>query len=418
MLHRTVTALVTSALLGAALLIAPAPSVAASGNFIASTITGGDSHTCGLTTTGDAYCWGRNDEGQIGDGTEDTDRLAPTRVAGNLKFTSITASRHQTCALTAIGAAYCWGYNADGALGNGTTDNKLTPTAVSGSLKFRMVISGDYHTCGLTTTGAAYCWGRNDDGQIGDGTEDIDRLAPTRVAGNLKFTSINSGRDHTCGLTNAGTAYCWGDNGDGELGDGTTVKKTTPTAVTGGLKFTIIDAGDSDTCALTSAGTAYCWGYDQAGSLGTGGTENANSPQAVIGGHTFISISAGDDHTCGLTTAGAAYCWGYNEDGELGDGTTEYSLEAGPRAVIGNLIFTSVMANGHNSGNQSCGITRAGDAYCWGYNGSGQLGDGTTDPSDGAGPQLVVGGLKWMQDAGGGICDRSSRSRERCRPTR
>ena len=417
MLQRTVTALVTSALLGAALLIAPAPSTAASGTFIASTITGGDDHTCALTFAGAAYCWGNNDYGQLGDGTEDTNRLTPTAVRGGLKFTSISASNDHTCALTSAGVAYCWGENVDGQVGDGTNTNRLTPTAVRGGLKFRMVIAGDYHSCGLTTTGAAYCWGENDYGQLGDGTEDTNRLTPTVVSGGLKFTSINAGRQHTCALTSAGVAYCWGENDDGQVGDGTDTNRLTPTAVSGGLKFTSIDAGDSDTCALTSAGAAYCWGYDQGGSLGTGVAEDANTPQAVIGGHTFISISAGDDHTCGLTTAGAAYCWGYNEDGELGDGTTDFSNAAGPRAVIGNLKFASVMANGHNSGNHSCGITTAGDAYCWGDNGDGALGDGTTDDSDSAGPQLVVGGIKWLQEYSGG-CDRSSRGRERCRPTR
>ena len=416
MLQRTLTALVTSALLGAVLLIAPAPSAAASATFISSSISGGDDHTCALTFAGAAYCWGDNDEGQLGDGTEDTDRLIPTAVSGGLKFTSISASEDHNCALTSAGVAYCWGENDYGAIGDGTTVKKLIPTAVSGGLKFRMVIAGDYHTCGLTSAGAAYCWGQNDNGQIGDGTEDTNRLTPTAVSGGLKFTSINAGHRHTCALTSAGVAYCWGENDGGQIGDGTTVKKLIPTAVSGGLKFTSIDAGDNATCALTSAGAAYCWGYDQSGSNGSGETVDSSTPQAVIGGHTWISISAGDDHTCGLTTAGAAYCWGQNSAGELGDGTTSSSDEAGPRAVIGNLKFASVMANGHSDGNHSCGITTAGDAYCWGDNDSGTLGDGTTDDSDSAGPQLVLGGHRWMLDSGG--CDRSSRARERCRPTR
>ena len=418
MIRRALAALMSSALLGAAILISPSPSAAASRPFVASTITSGDSHTCAITTAGAAYCWGANESGQLGDGTEDTDRLQPTAVLGGLKFASISASEDHTCALTSTGTAYCWGDNGYGQLGDGTSINRLRPTLVLGGLKFQMVISGDYHSCGLTTTGAAYCWGRNDDGQIGDGTEDTDRLRPTAVLGGLKFTYLNAGRQHTCALTSAATAYCWGDNGDGQLGDGTNVDRLSPTNVGGGLKFSVIDAGDSATCALTSAGAAYCWGYDQGGSLGTGVMEDKLTPTLVIGGLTFISISSGDDHMCGLTTTGAAYCWGEGGDGELGDGTVSDSETAGPRAVIGGHTFTSVMANGHNSGNQSCGITTTGDAYCWGNNGYGQLGIGTTDDSLTAGPQLVVGALKWMQEGGSGGCDRSSRTRERCRPTR
>jgi len=180
MLQRTLTALVTSALLGAVLLIAPAPSAAAS--LVRETISAGDYHTCGLTSAGAAVCWGENGDGQLGNGTYD-DKVTPTTVSGGLKFTSISAGSYHTCALTSAGAAFCWGYNAYGQLGDGTSDNhRLTPTAVSGGLKFTSISVGAYHTCALTSAGAASCWGANWYGQLGDGTED-EKLTPTTVSG-------------------------------------------------------------------------------------------------------------------------------------------------------------------------------------------------------------------------------------------
>jgi alpha-tubulin suppressor-like RCC1 family protein len=236
MLQRIVTALVASALLGAVLLIAPAPSAAAS--LVQETISAGLVHTCALTSAGAAYCWGENGDGRLGDGTEDN-RLTPTAVSGSLKFASISAGAYHTCAITSRGAAYCWGYNGDGQLGDGTEDtDQLTPTAVSGGLKFASISAGAYHNCGLTSRGAAYCWGNNDNGQLGDGTEDTDRLTPTAVSGSLKFASISAGRYHTCAITSRGAASCWGNNGSGRLGDGTEdTDRLTPTAVSGGIRF-------------------------------------------------------------------------------------------------------------------------------------------------------------------------------------
>ena len=420
MLQRTVTALVTSALLGAVLLIAPAPTAAASGGFISSTISGGEAHFCALDASGAAWCWGRNDAGQLGVGASGgPDRPTPTAVSGGLKFTRISAAVNHTCALTSAGAAYCWGSNSEGQLGDGTTVDKSTPTAVNGGLKFASIASGERYTCAVTKAGTAYCWGDNWYGQIGDGTTSM-RLVPTAVSGGLTFTSIDAGPGYTCGLIASGAAYCWGDNFQGQLGIGNYGPKTRPTAVQGGLKFSAIDAGDSVTCALTTVGAAYCWGANYAGLLGSGtDVPDRTTPQAVIGGHRFVNISAGDDHVCAVASTGSAYCWGTNSDGELGDGTTDDSDLAGPRLVVGGFKFVSVGTSTYSGSNTSCGITTTKAAYCWGSNGDGQVGDGTFDSTLRDGPQLVLDGHEWLLDASsGGGCDRSSRGRERCRPTR
>ncbi|NDG98588.1 MAG: hypothetical protein EBY11_11715, partial [Proteobacteria bacterium] len=179
----------------------------------------------------------------------------------------------------------------------------------------------------------------------------------------MQFTSLALGHYHTCGLVAGGAAYCWGYNGLGQLGDGTTQDRAAPVAVSGGLTFTSLGLGGSGwTCGLTGEGRAYCWGYNDLGQLGDGTLLNRSAPVAVSGGRVFISLATAAEHTCGLIAGGAAYCWGENVNGQSGDGTNErHSL---PVAVSGGRTFTS-LATGSSSGH-TCGLEPSGAAYCWG----------------------------------------------------
>jgi alpha-tubulin suppressor-like RCC1 family protein len=188
--------------------------------------------TCGVTTSNRAYCWGPNSHGQLGDGTT-TDRLRPVAVAGGLRFREVHTAGTGSCAVTPGDRAYCWGLNFDGQLGDGTTTDHLTPVPVVGGLLFRQVSVGEnIHTCGVTLGNIAYCWGYNGEGALGDGTA-TSRLRPVRVAGGLRFRHVRAGEGHTCGLTTDYRAYCWGYNGVGALGDGTVVNRLAPVAVAG-----------------------------------------------------------------------------------------------------------------------------------------------------------------------------------------
>ena len=261
-------------------------------------------------------------------------------------------------------------------------------------LTFTSVTAGGAHTCGLTPAHEAYCWGYNGYGQLGDGTT-LDHTIPGAVGGSLRFTAVSAGYDHTCGLAVAGSAYCWGDNGYGQLGDGTTTSRTIPVPVLGGLSFAAVAAGDANTCGVTTAGAAYCWGYNVAGQLGDGTTANRTTPVGVLGGLIFVGVSAGGSHSCGVTTAGAAYCWGSNVVGSLGDGTT--TDRSSPVAVVGGLTFSAVTA----SGTLTCGVTTSSAGYCWGGNAYGELGNGTVDANQWS-PWPVAGGLSLAAITAGG----------------
>ena len=303
----------------------PAPVV---GSLHFTQISASGSFACGIADV--AYCWGSNNLSSLGDGTTVTRRL-PTPVIGGDAFTYISAGGDHACALTKAGDAFCWGISQLGAVGDGTNANtRLSPVAVVGGLKFTKIASGARHTCGLVASGAMYCWGWNVDGALGDGTTTT-RYAPTAVSGGLTFASLAAGADDTCGLTPNGVAYCWGANDRGKLGTADTVAKLTPTAVQGGYTFAQLAAGYDVTCGITTIGALYCWG-DPLASGGAPSNQPIVAPRPVNapGGMAFTSVTVGDTGGCAIATTAATYCWGDNVFGEIGDGTRMFEYAAVP----------------------------------------------------------------------------------------
>lgn len=294
------------------------------------TIDAGAGHTCGLSREGQIYCWGINDEGQAGADYFIPRFEEPFRLPGSRTWKAVSAGHDHTCGLTTDGQAWCWGGNITGQLGSGATfQRSYEPVRVSAAFRFTSVVAGYYASCGLDESGKAYCWGRNDAGQQGDGTTE-NRYTPVAVAGDRSFRSLSGGDAFFCGLTTAGATYCWGSNRSGEIGDpALPLAQATPVRIEGAPAFTklyaaggawSVTSADAYGCGLTDTGEAWCWGGGIRGGLWEGPTEG---PVRVAGSIRFRTLAPGAEHLCGITTDGWAFCGGGNYVGQLGDGTSE-----------------------------------------------------------------------------------------------
>lgn len=280
-------------------------------------VAAGVTHACGLDESGQGWCWGSNESGQLGDGSRSAHAGRP--VEGFGRFARVAAGLSHSCALDGEGQAYCWGGNLSGQLGTGGRDDRTVPAPVATALRFIRITSGWNHTCALTGSGQVNCWGLNADGQLGDGGR-VDRLSPVAVASGAGFQELAAGSAHTCGLRD-GQVFCWGSNQHGQLGNGTLEPALRPSPVAGLPAVASVVAGAAHSCARTTEGEVYCWGQNLHGQLGDGGNTSRATPTQVTGDLSFTSILAGGAITCGRAGDGANWCWGFNQSGQLGDGS-------------------------------------------------------------------------------------------------
>ena len=310
----------------------------------------------------------------LGDGTT-TNKPWPTEVQGQSSLHTIHPGGYHACAMTTLDSVECWGWNWAGQLGDGATINRLTPTAVmSLTDRIRDVAAGENHSCAVTVAGGVWCWGFNGTGQLGDGTT-TNRLIPVSTLGLITdVQSVATGRYHSCALTTAGGVQCWGWNVFGQLGDGTLNLRMVPGNVIGltsGIQA--LATGGDHACALTAIGGVKCWGWNGYGQLGDGTGVSRTTPVDVIGLSGGVrAVTAGGTHTCALMATGGVRCWGNNLYGQLGDGTTTNRWTSVAVAGLPDVVRTINAGVEH-----TCALAADDSIWCWGSNASGQLGDGT-----------------------------------------
>jgi alpha-tubulin suppressor-like RCC1 family protein len=294
--------------------------VPVSGSLQWTRVAGGYLYTCGIDNTGAAHCWGAGRRGQLGDGLQTT-RTTPGTVLGGLVFTQLSAATggDLACGISA-NALYCWGTGYFGQPGTGGISQVADqPYRVAPTQSFGVVAVGELHACALDTTGAAFCWGANGMGQVGDGTA-TDRTLPVVVLGGHTYSQVVAGLAHTCALDTTGVAWCWGASGQIGRTVASVADQATPGQVAGAQQFVQIAAGGWHTCGIDNAGQTYCWGDNSYAQFGDGTLNGSQLPKLITGLPAFAQIFAGGAHTCGITAAGAMFCWGadtYGQSGQL-----------------------------------------------------------------------------------------------------
>lgn len=369
------------------------------------TISAGGTHTCAVLSNGSAMCWGSNKYQELGDRLLTLNRSTPLFVSGidgsspQSSAVAISSGEYHTCALLKSGAISCWGYNIFGQLGDGTTTSRVMPATVVGidgsssAATAIAVSSGSVHTCAVLVSGAVMCWGNNSIGRLGNGAADGDSSIPVPVLGidgsadTTSAVAISVGSSHTCAVMRRGTILCWGYSSSGELGDQTTADRPTPVQVAGidgvdpPTSAIAVSVGSSHSCAVMRDGRVKCWGYNAYGKLGDATTLSRSAPVAVSGldgktdAFTAVAVSAGDAHTCAVLKSGRAVCWGYNAYGELGNSNTaNSSVPVAVSDIDGATGASSAVAISVGV-SHTCAVLRTGHATCWGFNGTGELGD-------------------------------------------
>jgi len=378
------------------------------GTTISGTVTGvtftqvsvGEGHSLAVGSDGNVYAWGSNYYGQLGDGST-TDRTTPVLVSvgdvpSGVTLIRVAAGNRHSLALGSDGNAYAWGSNRYGQLADGSTTDRTTPVLVSAGavpsgVTLTQVAAGGLHSLAVGSDGNVYAWGYNSSGQLGDGST-TDRTTPVLVSGGampsaVTPTQVAAGWSHSLAVGADDKVYAWGDNSSGGLGDGSATDRTTPVLVSvgdvpSGVTLTQVAAGAYYSLAVGSDGNAYAWGYNSSGQLGDGSTTDRTTPVLVSVGDvpsavTLTQVAAGTAHSLAVGSNGNAYAWGDNNSGGLGDGSTTDSpvpLRVSVGAVPSGVTLIQALAGSLDS----MALGSDGRMYGWGDNGYGQLGDGST----------------------------------------
>jgi len=346
-------------------------------------IDAGGDHSCALLDTGGVLCWGSNADGQVGDGS-------PSRMTDVVQ---LSAGSFHTCAVQASGNVKCWGQDLFGALGNGldNLDDKASPVDVIDLVDAIAVTAGGAHTCALVRGGTAKCWGDDWEGQLGNGSDgEMGHESPVDVENLTNAIAITAGTNHTCAIIEGGTVRCWGLDLGGQLGNGATEGIVrSPMDVPGVDEVVALEAGAWHTCALRANGAVLCWGTDNYGQLGDGDDDEVDepSPVAVTTVTGATSIAVGAVHTCATLSGGTVQCWGGDEYGQIGDGDDGQANQMSAADVLGLADAVTVTVGFDHT----CALGETGVVLCWGRDVDGQVGNGGVGQVDKLAPVVVQG---------------------------
>jgi alpha-tubulin suppressor-like RCC1 family protein len=342
-------------------------------------VSGGQDHSVALKSDGTLWAWGKNG-GQIGDGTT-TERHSPVQIGSDTNWVSVSAGATQTIAIKSDGSLWAWGFNGLGELGDGTTTERDSPVQIGSDTKWVYVSAGWFATMALKSDGTLWGWGYNGNGQLGDGTT-TDRHSPVQIGSDTKWVSVAASFLDTIALKSDGTLWAWGNNGFGEVGDGTTIERHTPVQIGSDTNWVSIETGDYRSVAIKSDGTLWAWG------------NLVTSPAQIGSDTTWASVADGSAHTVALKSDGTLWTWGYNANGQLGDGTIIDKTSPVQITTVATG-WTSIAAGVYHS----VALKSDGTLWAWGNNSNGQLGDGTT--TDHHTPEQIGSDTNWVAVAVG-----------------
>ena len=339
-------------------------------------------HTIYVKDDGTVRAWGNNSNGQLGDGSTASKNTPVQVVSGLSGMAAVSTGSGHTVALKNDGTVWAWGNNSSGQLGDGSTTSKNTPVQVSGLSRMTAVAAGSSHTAALKNDGTVWAWGNNSNGQLGDGST-TSKNTPVQVSGLSGTTAVAAGSGHTVALKNDGTVWAWGNNSNGQLGDGSTTSSNIPVQVRGlsGISSGNVIAlavGYDHTVVLKNDGTAWAWGNNSTGQLGNGNITPSNIPVQVSGLSGVTAVAAGYSHSVALKSDGTVRTWGSNTKGQLGNGLTNgTTIDSAIPVVVSGLAGVTDIAGGYE-GSVALKSALKGDGtiWTWGSNSNGQLGNG------------------------------------------
>jgi alpha-tubulin suppressor-like RCC1 family protein len=339
-------------------------------------VASGAGHSLALKSDGTLWAWGNNSHGQVGDGTKE-DKTIPVRIGNDTKWVAIAAGREHSLALKSDGTLWAWGNNSHGQLGDGTKADKSIPVRIGKGTKWSAIEAGDLHSVGLQSdnTLTLWAWGNNSDGQLGDGTK-VDKTAPVQIGKDAAWARVSAGAFHTVALQKDMTLWAWGNNSHGQLGDGTTKGKAAPVRIGTEARWVAVSAGEYHTAALNlcdgclATYTLWAWGSNKYGQLGDGTTTDKTSPVQIGTDTLWLKVSAGSHHVVALKKDGTLWAWGFNKKGQLGDGAT--ANKTSPVQIGKDSRWVAISAGGMHS----LALKLDNTSWSWGGNDHGQLGDG------------------------------------------